>query len=172
MIVSSLHQILEAVVYIHDMGFVHRDLTPSNIFFYDMDNLKVGDFGLVTAAGPSSKTTHLPKMVFQCVMSLKIVPADLTPPGSWTDSQSCSGTSGTSSTSSTSSTCSINFYGNFFYMSPERLVRKRIPKKQIQKVDMFSLGVIFFELCYPLCSDHERDKVHLTITVWKPVTVA
>ena len=37
-----------------------------------MDNLKVGDFGLVTAAGPSSKTTHLPKMVFQCVMSLKL----------------------------------------------------------------------------------------------------
>ena len=63
-IVSSLHKILEAVVYIHDEGYVHRDLTPSNIFFYDMDNLKVGDFGLITAAGPSSKTTHLPKMVF------------------------------------------------------------------------------------------------------------
>ena len=57
-IVSSLHKILEAVVYIHDEGFVHRDLKPSNIFFSDIDNLKVGDFGLVTAAAPSGKTTY------------------------------------------------------------------------------------------------------------------
>ena len=58
---SSLHKILEAVVYIHFEDLVHRDLTPSNIFFSDRDNLKVGDFGLVTAAAPSGKTTHLPK---------------------------------------------------------------------------------------------------------------
>ena len=109
---------------------------------------------------------HIYQKWFSVCYVFKIVSADLTPPGSGTDSQSCSGAS------STSSTCSINSYGNFFYMSPERLVRKRIPKKQIQKVDMFSLGVIFFELCYPLNSDHERHKVHLTITLWKPVTVA
>ena len=56
-------------------------------------------------------------------------------------------------------------------MSPEQQAGKRIPRKQIQKVDVFALGVIFFELCYPLPTEHERVKVY-TITLRKPVTAA
>lgn len=38
------------MVYIHEKGLVHLDLKPSNILFSrdGEDNLKVGDFGLVT----------------------------------------------------------------------------------------------------------------------------
>ena len=50
-------------------------------------------------------------------------------------------------------------------MSPEQLFgnqipRKRIPRDQIQKVDVFALGVIFFELCYPLPTDQVWVKVY------------
>lgn len=52
---------LKAVVYIHEKGLVHRDLKPSNIFFSREgdDNLKVGDFGLVTMAGTPCKTERV-----------------------------------------------------------------------------------------------------------------
>ena len=45
--------------------------------------------------------------------------------------------------------------GSHFYMSPE-LISGR---KYNHKVDIFSLGVIFFELHYPFDTDMERAKV-------------
>ncbi|XP_035517628.1 calcium/calmodulin-dependent protein kinase type 1-like, partial [Morone saxatilis] len=32
-----IHQILDAVKYLHDMGIVHRDLKPENLLYYSMD---------------------------------------------------------------------------------------------------------------------------------------
>uniref|UniRef100_A0A3B1JDM8 Calcium/calmodulin dependent protein kinase I n=1 Tax=Astyanax mexicanus TaxID=7994 RepID=A0A3B1JDM8_ASTMX len=44
-----IHQILDAVKYLHDMGIVHRDLKPENLLYYSMDedsNIMISDFGL------------------------------------------------------------------------------------------------------------------------------
>ncbi|KAH7850815.1 hypothetical protein Vadar_003356 [Vaccinium darrowii] len=41
-------QLVEGVRYIHSAGFVHRDLTRSNIFFDENNNVQIGDFGLAT----------------------------------------------------------------------------------------------------------------------------
>lgn len=45
--------------------------------------------------------------------------------------------------------------GSHFYMSPELM----LGQKYDQKVDVFSLGVIFFELHYPFATEMERAKV-------------
>ena len=45
--------------------------------------------------------------------------------------------------------------GSHFYMSPEQTLGVRYD----QKVDVFSLGVIFFELHYPFHTEMERAKV-------------
>lgn len=46
-------QILEGLAHIHGLSIVHRDLKPENIFISssidDIDNVKIGDFGLATS---------------------------------------------------------------------------------------------------------------------------
>lgn len=52
--------------------------------------------------------------------------------------------------------------GTHFYMSPEQVSER----KYDHKVDIYSLGVIFFELHYPFSTDMERAKVIVSIFIW------
>lgn len=129
------NQIIEAVHYVHLKGLIHRDLKPSNIFFSLDGQVKIGDFGLVT--------------------DMAEMPTDLI-------------TSSSSNSNSNSSTSFGDFdltnirqkkhtqrVGTSLYMSPEQSNGLAYN----YKVDIYSLGLILFELLNFFNTETERYKV-------------
>ncbi|RNF01267.1 putative protein kinase [Trypanosoma rangeli] len=55
-IVSWMEQCASALAFIHERGFLHRDLKPTNIFFDNNKDIKIGDFGLAATVGLGRQT--------------------------------------------------------------------------------------------------------------------
>ncbi|RDY12691.1 eIF-2-alpha kinase GCN2, partial [Mucuna pruriens] len=115
-------QIVEGLAHIHGQGIIHRDLTPSNIFFDARNDIKIGDFGLAK------------------FLKLEQLDQDLGHPAD-TNGVSIDGT---------------GQVGTYFYTAPE--IEQGWPKID-EKADMYSLGVVFFELWHPFGTAMERNVV-------------
>ncbi|GAM21149.1 hypothetical protein SAMD00019534_043240 [Acytostelium subglobosum LB1] len=153
-------QIVEGMAYVHSQGIIHRDLKPSNIFFDSCGDIKIGDFGLATnKTSTSSSTTKM---------------------SSSTQSLNTSSTSTTSSSMSSSNKANLwesleeqeNDFsfdavdqhtarvGTLFYTSPEQESGVCEGEGSYDdKVDMYSLGIVFFEMWYVFSTGHERVAV-------------
>ncbi|GAV69857.1 Pkinase domain-containing protein/RWD domain-containing protein/HGTP_anticodon2 domain-containing protein/tRNA-synt_His domain-containing protein [Cephalotus follicularis] len=116
------HQIVEGLAHIHGQGIIHRDLTPSNIFFDSRNDIKIGDFGLAK------------------FLKLEQLDQD---GGFPTDTTGVS-VDGTGQV------------GTYFYTAPE--IEQGWPKID-EKADMYSVGVVFFELWHPFGTAMERHVV-------------
>lgn len=54
-----MHDLLDALSYIHSLGYIHRDIKPSNMLVDEEYNLKLVDFGLCKHLDPNSSGSPL-----------------------------------------------------------------------------------------------------------------
>lgn len=125
---TLITQLLEALMYVHRKGLIHRDLKPQNVFLDKDNNVKLGDFGLAKkgAVIPDADRTNITGTQPQS----RFFPD--------TDVHSFTHSRGV---------------GTPIYMSPEQAKGG----KYDEKTDMFSLGLILFEMaCSPFGTVMER----------------
>ncbi|XP_018597701.1 eIF-2-alpha kinase GCN2 isoform X2 [Scleropages formosus] len=123
-------EILDGLAYIHEQGMIHRDLKPVNIFLDSLDHVKIGDFGLATDHPANVAAGKLETEESGSAVVLK--------PDS-TDNMT-------------------GMVGTALYVSPE--VQGNTKATYNQKVDLFSLGIILFEMSYrPMTTTSERITV-------------
>ncbi|KAG0308416.1 hypothetical protein BGZ98_008036 [Dissophora globulifera] len=129
-------QILEGLVHIHSQGMIHRDLKPVNIFLDANGDVKIGDFGLATS---NSQLISDLKTQNQAVSETIMMSRSASYDRAHDDGLSL--TTGV---------------GTVFYVSPEVLHGTANGVRYNSKADMYSLGIIFFEMCYSLSTGMER----------------
>jgi translation initiation factor 2-alpha kinase 4 len=109
---------------------IHRDLKPVNIFIGSGDHVKIGDFGLATTSGVLVRGGDMASADVSLVADESVAGDDLT-----------------------------GQIGTALYIAPEISSSGRVTS-YTQKVDIYSLGIIFFEMCHPpLQTGMERIKV-------------
>ncbi|XP_059478239.1 eIF-2-alpha kinase GCN2 isoform X2 [Neocloeon triangulifer] len=126
-------EIVEGLAHIHQQGMIHRDLKPVNVFLDIQDHVKIGDFGLATSksSAPIGKE------------HLSLVSPEISSKDFQDDGGALTGHVGTA-----------------LYSAPELNTIAGQVVFYNQKVDIYSLGIIFFEMCHaPLGTTMERVKV-------------
>ncbi|OZJ03056.1 hypothetical protein BZG36_03777 [Bifiguratus adelaidae] len=121
-------QILEGLVHIHGQSMIHRDLKPSNVFLDSNNDVKIGDFGLATT---NQTLIDAGELIGSSQANSYGVDESLT-----------------------------TGVGTTLYVAPEIIPDPNnlgaAGARYSNKVDMYSLGIIFFELCYHFSTGVER----------------
>lgn len=153
-ILRLFSEICKGLEHIHSKeNLIHRDLKPKNIFFTENGKLKLGDFGLATKS---------------CLGSGMIAasPINITPrpdiPSPNKISPSCQTSTRFSFDTSFTSEYHTKNIGTLLYAAPEQINSNNYDQKVIlllTKADMYSLGLILFDLAYPVKTVMEKQKM-------------
>ena len=136
---KMIRQTLEALAYIHKQKIIHRDLKPDNIFLDAENNIRLGDFGLAT-----TRNKKVEKSPGQTIDVTKDQPRG----------------SAINTDSITTTDTITGGIGTPFYIAPEQ-ARHRHSRGKNQtdydmKADIFSLGIIIFEMFQSFSTKMER----------------
>jgi hypothetical protein len=133
-------QIASALEHVHSLGLIHRDLKPANILTIEQNQtimIKLGDFGL-SRYDRKNDHHHTPMTTSSSMPSW--LATDLSSRNSWN----------VSTHDTSDKTIGV---GTYLYASPEQISGQVYSSK----ADMYSLGLILFELCHaPFTTTMER----------------
>ncbi|KAI8095065.1 kinase-like domain-containing protein [Gilbertella persicaria] len=178
-------QILQGAAYIHQQGLIHRDLKPSNIFLSRRDGSsealipKIGDFGLAASVIQNEQEEEAEgveeddDMYYDYLAStfesqhstqsaIELLAASSSPSSNHKENSSSTSDSILSlypalppkRKTSQSQRNRTGAVGTRTYAAPEQLASYNEPYDE--KADIYSLGIILFELYYPFSSAMER----------------
>ncbi|CAJ0645588.1 3914_t:CDS:10 [Entrophospora sp. SA101] len=133
-IIDLFRGIVRGVAYIHDQGLIHRDLKPGNIFIGGL-----ADGGQDNLAVANNLLSFSNERVVPKIGDFGLVTA----------------VDGDHTYSTIDNSINRGLKG--CYASPEQLARP--PQPYNEKVDIYSLGIIFFELHFSFSTGHERAQV-------------
>ncbi|CAM9255688.1 unnamed protein product [Ascophyllum nodosum] len=151
---KMFHQMLEGVDFIHSKGIIHRraragDLTPPNVFLDAEENVKLGDFGLATSKKAREKTQDDESQggghsVYNRREAWTDAKGSLSPGDGVSIQSGFNSVFGDLCTSDTSQL--TDGVGTGPYIAPEQGAKFGLYN---HKADMWSLGVILFEMLAP-----------------------
>ena len=122
-----ISQIIEGIDYIHSNCYIHRDLKPGNIFLDKENNVKIGDFGLAKNENNKNKEPGKKNLFLSNFNDFQFMDAG-------------------------GEIMTVGI-GTQYYCSPEQ----KQSNKYDFKTDIYSLGIIIFEMFYKFNSLMERD---------------
>ncbi|KIZ01806.1 putative serine/threonine-protein kinase GCN2 [Monoraphidium neglectum] len=152
-----LRGLLQGLAHIHAQGVIHRDLKPANIFYDSQGQVKLGDFGLAkfnhSASGaaddPAAPGLGSPSHAHRNSHAGAAAAAGGAGGGDLLGAAAAAAAaSGTAGPSERTGVC-----GTSWYISPE--IANGWASYD-EKVDLFSLGVVCFELWHPFSTAMER----------------
>jgi serine/threonine protein kinase len=131
-------QLVEGVLHIHSKSLIHRDLKPKNIFISKDNQIKIGDFGLAKLVKAQTELSSTTNATDYCdgARETQLVMRAHSP----TKSELTDHTKGV---------------GTFLYASPEQYEGTKYDGKS----DIFSLGIILYEMLHPFSTKAERAHV-------------
>jgi len=147
-------QIVQAIAHVHWNGCIHRDVKPANVFLQDDYHILLGDFGLakdVDFSVSSSKTETVP-------CSTTLVDNEDEMEETEVSSELKEIRDGETEISSDHISKLHKFtsgVGTYIYASPEQLASSQ---GYDNKTDIYSLGILLFELLWPFKTGMERIK--------------
>lgn len=150
--IQIFEQIANAVKWLHQHLLIHRDIKPSNVFITSQGKIKLGDLGLVTTIDHELTSAMTDYRHQVGLRAIPLNPASLR-----------KNTFNYSSASTINSELCLNKnpkkshtknIGTVQYAAPEQLESSEYD----QKVDIYSLGLVLFEILHPMKTLMERKE--------------